>query len=61
MSQLVTEKNRRLLLRLWRAMLAIRKVPEPTHAQTGRFFRLKDALCETPEGTELFRVMCREY
>lgn len=58
MSQLVTKKNHRLVRRLWRAMLAIRKAPVPTHAQTSRFFRVKDALCETPEGCELFRAMC---
>lgn len=60
MSQLVTEKNHRLVLRLWRAMLAIRKASEPSHAQTGRFLRIRDALCETPEGCELFRAMCPE-
>lgn len=59
LEQNVTQENRTLVAELFRAMVAIRKANgTPSRAQTGRFLRAKDRLCETPEGAELFRAVC---
>ena len=57
MSRKLGEKNRKLLVELYEAMLALRQTATPSEAQTERLLRVRDRLCETVEACELFRAI----